>query len=129
MVLRAVSYWIKQLQYLIAGFSESAAKTLQQLHWRVLYKKILLLSQKRRAPKYRRVWHYVEMYIKKKFCCLHNSCHNAWFQITVWVRFGSVWFWLVTVLLIAWPRSRLICCILFIRNWEFDGRKTSVFVK
>ena len=31
------------------------------------------------------------------------------FQITVLVRFGSVWFWLVTVILIVWPRSLLLC--------------------
>ena len=33
----------------------------------------------------------------------------AWFQITVLVRFGPVWFWLVTVSLIVWPRSLLLC--------------------
>ena len=34
---------------------------------------------------------------------------NARFQITVLVRLGSVWFWLVTVLLIVCPRSLLLC--------------------
>ena len=34
---------------------------------------------------------------------------NARFQITVLVRFGSVWFWLVTVLLTVWPRNLLLC--------------------
>ena len=33
----------------------------------------------------------------------------ARFQITVLVRFGSVWFWLFTVLSIVWPQSLLLC--------------------
>ena len=33
----------------------------------------------------------------------------ARFQITVLVRSCSVWFWLVKVLLIVWPRSLLLC--------------------
>ena len=70
----------------------------------------------------------------------------AQFQITVLVRFGSVWFWSFTVLLIAqfqitvlvrygfgWSQFyqlsglAVFCCVLFIRNWEFDGRSPSVF--
>ena len=39
---------------------------------------------------------------------VYFSPHTAQFQITVLVRFGSVWFWLVTVLLIVWPRSLLL---------------------
>ena len=35
--------------------------------------------------------------------------NTARFQITVLVRSGSVWFWLVTVLLIVCPRSLLLC--------------------
>ena len=35
--------------------------------------------------------------------------YNAPFQITVLVRFSSVWFSLVTVLLIVCPRSLLLC--------------------
>ena len=38
-----------------------------------------------------------------------NTTHNAPFQITVLVRFSSVWFSLVTVLLIVCPRSLLLC--------------------
>ena len=41
-----------------------------------------------------------------------NGTHfgiNAPFQITVLVRFSSVWFSLVTVLLIVCPRSLLLC--------------------
>ena len=34
---------------------------------------------------------------------------NAQFQIMILVRFGSAWFWLVTVLLIVWSRSLLLC--------------------
>ena len=37
------------------------------------------------------------------------SEHNAPFQITILVRFSSVWFSLVTVLLIVCPRSLLLC--------------------
>ena len=40
-----------------------------------------------------------------------NLFYNTQFQIAVLVRFGSVWFWLVTVLLIVWPRSLLLCPI------------------
>ena len=36
-------------------------------------------------------------------------CDTAPFQITVLVRFSSVWFSLVTVLLIVCPRSLLLC--------------------
>ena len=38
-----------------------------------------------------------------------DDMYNARFQITVLVRFGSVWFWLVTILLVVWPRSLLLC--------------------
>ena len=36
------------------------------------------------------------------------AAYIARFQITVLVRFGSLWFWLVTVLLTVWPRSLLL---------------------
>ena len=43
-------------------------------------------------------------------CAEHSSCvYSAPFQITVLVRFSSVWFSLVTVLLIVCPRSLLLC--------------------
>ena len=38
-----------------------------------------------------------------------NNWHSAPFQITVLVRFRSVWFSLVTVLLFVYPRSLLLC--------------------
>ena len=41
----------------------------------------------------------------RKYACVHV----VRFQITVLVHFGSVWFWLVTVLIIVWPRSLLLC--------------------
>ena len=56
-----------------------------------------------------------------------SKIYIARFQIRVLVRFGSVWFWLVTVLLLS--ALGIFCCVLFIRNWEFDGRSPSVFVK
>ena len=37
------------------------------------------------------------------------SWDSAQFHITVLVRLNSVWFWLVTVLLIVWPSSLLLC--------------------
>ena len=40
---------------------------------------------------------------------LHTIKHSAPFQITVLDRFSSVWFSLVTVLLIVCPRSLLLC--------------------
>ena len=36
------------------------------------------------------------------------QCNNVWFQITGLVRFGSVWFWFVTVLL-SGLGSLLLC--------------------
>ena len=60
---------------------------------------------------------------------LSNHFASTTFQFQIMV-FGSVWFWLVTVLLIVWPRSLLLRPIhLFIRNWEFDGRSPLVLVK
>ena len=37
------------------------------------------------------------------------KCDNIKFQITYFSRFGSVWFAMVTVLSIVWPRSLLLC--------------------
>ena len=44
------------------------------------------------------------------------------------VRFGSVRY-MVTVLLIAWLGLGVFCCVLFIRNCEFERRSPSVFDK
>ena len=42
-------------------------------------------------------------------CLLYKIYTIDGLQITVLVHFGSVWFWLVTVLLIVFPRSLLSC--------------------
>ena len=42
-------------------------------------------------------------------CQSLSKASIARFQIKVLVRFGSVWLWLVMVLLIVWPRSLLLC--------------------
>ena len=57
--------------------------------------------------------------IKSKISSLHiifvfGAYSTQWryiarFHITVLVHFGSVWFWLVTVFLIVWPRSLSLC--------------------
>ena len=48
----------------------------------------------------------------------------AQFQITVLVRYGSGWsqFYQLSCL-------GVFCCVLFVRNWEFDERSPSVFIK
>ena len=38
-----------------------------------------------------------------------KAVNNVRFQITVLVRFSSVWFWLVTVLVTVWLGSLLLC--------------------
>ena len=52
-----------------------------------------------------------------RWSCRFYLQPNARFQITVLVRFGSVWFWLVTVLLIVWPRSLLLRPFHKLRIW------------
>ena len=42
-------------------------------------------------------------------CSIPGLEYIAQFQVTVLVRLGSVWFWLVTVLLLVWPQSFLLC--------------------
>ena len=47
--------------------------------------------------------------VTARSCICFGLSHYARFQITVLVRYGSVWFWLVTVLFIVCPRSLLLC--------------------
>ena len=39
---------------------------------------------------------------------LHSCCHAPQFHYIAQFHFGSVWFWLFTVLLIVWPQSLLL---------------------